>query len=86
MSYKGEIVRIEPFGLGFLKPADSEQQFAFGFDQIAGYRGESLRDLNLRVGTTVSFDLHNGIVDAIKPVQPNGTDVLVHFEPFLVSG
>jgi len=51
----GVIVRVSEDGLAFLEEADSKRCFAFTFDKIAGYRGQSAGELGLRIGSRVAF-------------------------------
>jgi hypothetical protein len=54
LQQQGVITRIEDFGLGYVK-ADSGY-YAFEFDKIEGYGGETLHELGLRAGSPVVFD------------------------------
>ena len=62
----GKVTRLEDFGLGFVKNEETNEQFAFTFDKIAGYRGERPDHLGLEVGADVTFHLSNGLVDSIQ--------------------
>jgi hypothetical protein len=50
----GVITRIEDFGLGYVK-ADTGQYYAFEFDKIENYGGETPREIGLRAGARVHF-------------------------------
>ena len=54
--HEGVILRVNEQGLGIVKDTQSNQQFAFTFDKITGYRGESTRELGLVVGAQVQFN------------------------------
>ncbi len=53
--HEGVVVRVNPAGLGVVKDARSEQLYAFTFDQIRDYHGESPAEIGLRVGRRVVF-------------------------------
>ena len=55
-SHEGIILRINEQGLGIVKDIQSEEQFVFTFDKIAGYRGESAQELGLVAGAHVQFN------------------------------
>lgn len=61
----GKVTRIENFGLGFVK-SESDEDYAFTFDKIEGYRGEYPRQLGFRVGSEVTFHLNDGLIDSIQ--------------------
>jgi hypothetical protein len=66
----GVIVRLnDQVGFGYVREENSNRQFIFGFDKIAGYRGQSARQLKLRDGTHVHFLLEG---ERIKAVQITG--------------
>lgn len=52
----GVIVRINEQGLGIVEASESHEQFAFSFDKISGYRGQSAREMGLKTGAQVRFD------------------------------
>ena len=58
----GEIVRLEKYGLAFVKVEGTGEEYPFRFDQIVGFKGEPLGEMCVRVGSRVSFDLQNGRV------------------------
>jgi hypothetical protein len=62
----GKVTRIEDFGLGFVKHEETNEQFAFTFDKIEGYRGERPSQLGFRVGADVTFHLQDGLIDGIQ--------------------
>ena len=66
----GKVVRIEDFGLGFVKQDETEEQFAFTFDKIEGYRGEQPGQLGFRLGSPVTFRLSNGLVEVVQLAEP----------------
>ncbi|MEA2337689.1 MAG: hypothetical protein QOE82_1696 [Thermoanaerobaculia bacterium] len=54
---EGVITRIEDFGLGFVESRKSGERYAFRFDKIDGYHGETLRELGLRAGSAVLIEV-----------------------------
>jgi hypothetical protein len=54
---KGVITRIEDFGLGFVESQKTGERYAFRFDKIDGYHGETLRELGLRAGSAVLIEV-----------------------------
>lgn len=69
---EGNVVRLEDFGLGFIQPEQSNQQYPFTFDKIEGYRGEPPNTLGLHVGSNVTFTLQNGMIDSIQLPHAGG--------------
>ncbi len=64
----GVITRIEDFGLGFVESRKTGERYAFRFDKIDGYRGETLRELGLREGSEVLIEVAGPYVKAVhKP-------------------
>ena len=68
----GKVTRIEDFGLGFVKSEETDEQYAFTFDKIEGYRGEYPKQLGFRIGSPVTFHLSNGLIDSIQLFKPAG--------------
>lgn len=65
----GQIVRLERYGLGFVKVEGTGEQYPFRFDQVTGFKGESLKEMSVHVGSRVSFDLQDGRVSEIRPTE-----------------
>lgn len=63
----GKIIRLEKYGLGFVESEDTGKQYPFRFDQIVGFKGEPLKEMEVRVGSRVSFELQNGRISEIHP-------------------
>jgi hypothetical protein len=61
MSYDsmGVILRVNEDGIAFLEETDSKACFVFTFDKLAGYSGQTAKELGLRVGSYVNFS-HSG--------------------------
>jgi hypothetical protein len=80
----GKVTRIENFGLGFVRNEETNEQFAFTFDKIAGYRGEFPSQVGFRVGSPVTFHLNNGLVDSIQLASSSFSSVAsaLSFDPF----
>lgn len=55
--HQGVVIRINRFGLGIIEEEPSTTRYVFTFDKIRGYRGESPREIGLKVGTWVEFTL-----------------------------
>jgi hypothetical protein len=66
----GVIVRINEQGLGIVEETESHERFAFSFDKINGYRGESPKEMGLKAGALVRFD--SSPEDGITSVELNG--------------
>lgn len=65
---EGVITRIEDFGLGFVESRRTGERYAFRFDKIDGYRGETLRELGLHEGSTVLIEVEGPYVRSVhKP-------------------
>jgi hypothetical protein len=54
----GVIVKVNKDGLGFLEEDGTKFRFAFTFDKISGYKGESAMELGLYPGVRVRFAAH----------------------------
>ena len=54
---EGVITRIEDFGLGFVESRKTGERYAFRFDKIDGYHGETLRELGLKAGSPVLIEV-----------------------------
>lgn len=59
------ITRIEGFGLGFVESRSTGERYAFRFDKIDGYRGETLRELGLHEGSTVLIEVDGPYVRSV---------------------
>ena len=55
--------------VAFVSGLDVPGSYAFGFERIVGYRGESLRELGLHIGTEVTFELTGDRVDAVRLIK-----------------
>jgi hypothetical protein len=51
----GLIARVNPAGLCYVEDTESRQIFAFKFDRIGGYAGQTAAELGLKTGTPVTF-------------------------------
>jgi hypothetical protein len=56
MTRYGLIVELDKDGLVVVQDKDNHSHFAFTFDKIKGYRGETAREIGLREGRQVRFD------------------------------
>jgi hypothetical protein len=52
---QGRIVQVSDTGVGVIEGLSDQSAYAFTFDKIRGYRGESVREMALRAGTSVLF-------------------------------
>jgi cold shock CspA family protein len=67
----GIIVRIDDrAGFGYVCVEDSTRKYFFDFDSVPGYRGQSARDLKLRQGGRVRFQIQGEIVKSLVPLEP----------------
>jgi len=64
---EGKISRVLPDGYGYVQSneAGTTKQYVFSFRAIPNYRGESVRELNLRRGTKVRFSARDSEVERI---------------------
>ena len=67
---EGVIVQVAEGGLAYLEEKESKKRFAFRFGKIRDYRGESARELRLRVGTRVHFRAHGNLIDEVELIEP----------------
>ncbi|NBB82665.1 MAG: hypothetical protein GVY28_04600 [Alphaproteobacteria bacterium] len=54
-SRQGRIVQVSDTGVGVIEGLSDHGAYAFTFDKIRGYRGESIREMALGIGTRVTF-------------------------------
>ncbi|GEM_PF-3560925 len=66
---QGKVTRIMPDGFGFLTEEGTNRQYVFSLKAIPDYRGESLRELNLRAGTHVKFTVEGDRVARLKILE-----------------
>ena len=66
----GVVLEVTKDGLGFLEEEQSKKRFAFTFDKIRGYRGETVRELGIRVGSRVRFITAGPLVERVELAQP----------------
>jgi hypothetical protein len=62
----GVVVKLNEDGLGFLEEEGSKSRFAFTFDKIVGYKGESALELGLYPGVRVRFSVHQEKVRCVE--------------------
>ncbi len=55
MTQTGRIVHLDKQGLVVVQEESSHSHFAFTFDKIKGYRGESAKEIGLKEGRRVRF-------------------------------
>lgn len=55
MTHFGRIVHLDKQGLVVVQDTSSRCHFAFTFDKIKGYRGETAKEIGLREGREVRF-------------------------------
>lgn len=66
LSKKAVLSRVTENGLGYLVDQGSLRVFAFTFDKIPGYRGQSRVELGLKPGRIVNYDVDDkGFVAAV---------------------
>jgi hypothetical protein len=63
---EGVITRIEDFGLGFVESRKTGERYAFRFDKIDGYHGETLREIGLRAGSPVLIEVAGPHVTLVR--------------------
>lgn len=63
---EGEIKRVSPAGLGFVEDDATRTLFAFTFDKIDNYRGETPRELGLAKGRHVRFTTEDDKVVSVQ--------------------
>lgn len=57
MSMKVVLTRVTQDGLAYFYDATAQKSFAFTFDKIKGYKGETPKELGLHPGSQVLVDL-----------------------------
>jgi len=68
----GIVVKLNKDGLGFLEEEGSKSRFAFTFDKIIGYKGESAIELGLHPGVRVRFRVHQQKVSCVESPRVPG--------------
>ena len=68
-SIVGKIVRVDPTGLAFATASvggnHAEQLYAFTFDKVSSYRGESASAIGLKKGAKVRLEAVDGRVTKV---------------------
>ena len=65
---EGLIVQVVPSGLAYVEELGSKKVYPFRFGRIQGYRGETARELKLKIGARVWFSVVDGRVSQVaKP-------------------
>ena len=54
-SHGGVVVHVNSSGIGVLQKSSSDVHFAFTFDKICGYRGQTPTEIGLHEGQKVTF-------------------------------
>lgn len=62
----GQVVFLDREGVVVVRDQQSHRHFAFTFDKIKGYRGETAREIGLREGRQVRFDMRNDQVASVE--------------------
>ncbi|WP_219341160.1 hypothetical protein [Nevskia soli] len=64
---RGKVLNLDPAGLGVIASCEVETEvYAFTFDKIKGYSGESVKNLTLRVGSIVNVWLSSSMVVRVQ--------------------
>jgi len=69
MDHRGRIVHLDKQGLVVVQDDASSAHFAFTFDKLAGYRGQTAKEIGLKEGRSVRFSadgLQVAIAELIK--------------------
>jgi hypothetical protein len=64
--HKGTIVRLNPVGLAYTEDTESKCVYSFTFDKIRAYRGESVEELGLKLGSLVHFSVQDGVIHTVQ--------------------
>lgn len=69
---KAILARATDQGLAYIVDAQTNEAYAFTFDKIENYRGESCKEMGLRTGVQVLFrlDANAQVEQVLKPVPP----------------
>ena len=67
---EGVILEVVPQGLVYVEEPQSKKRYVFTFGKIRDYRGESARELGLRVGTRLRFSTTGELVDEVELIEP----------------
>ena len=66
---QGTVIYVNPASLAIVEEAGSEDVYPFTFDKIAGYRGETARELPVARGSHVRFVIENDVVSTVEVVS-----------------
>jgi hypothetical protein len=65
MYHKAILSRVTQDGLGYLVDKDSHKVFAFTFDKISNYKGQTTTELGISAGSPVTYDI-DGLGHVVK--------------------
>jgi hypothetical protein len=66
MTRHGQIVRLLVDGLAYIQESTTGVIYAFTFDKIEGYGGESAAELGLTLRTPVQFEQTEGVITSVR--------------------
>ncbi len=59
----GIVKRLDDYlGFGIVEVEDTKTRHSFKFNSIRGYRGQPLKELNIKEGSRVYFELENDLI------------------------
>ena len=64
----GILLQVDVSGVGVIEEFVSHNKFAFTFDKVKGYFGQSLSECGLRPGTRVNFVANEQRVESLEVV------------------
>jgi hypothetical protein len=53
-------------GLAYTEDVESKCVYSFTFDKIRAYRGESVEELGLKMGSVVRFSVQDGVIRTVQ--------------------
>jgi hypothetical protein len=62
----GTIVRLDNYGLAIVKTKETGDVYPFTFDKVLHYRGQSAREIGLRLGAHVRFLADDGKIRKVE--------------------
>ncbi len=64
----GILVQVDVSGVGVIEESGSKNKFAFTFDKVKGYFGQSLSECGLMPGTRVNFVANEQRVESLEVI------------------
>ncbi|PSF36164.1 hypothetical protein C7H19_14300 [Aphanothece hegewaldii CCALA 016] len=62
----GEVCRVLEDGYGFVQPEGSNERYVFALNTIPDYHGQTAKELNLKPGSKVVFEVEDQKVVSLR--------------------